>query len=97
MRISSPPTTGPCYYGVDTPTRSELIASENSVDNIRQFITADSLGFLSLKGLHAFRGAAGADGFCDACFSGNYPIPVSDEARARQLVLFEVSGQGRER
>jgi amidophosphoribosyltransferase len=97
MRISSPPTTGPCYYGVDTPTRSELIASENSVESIRQFITADSLGFLSLEGLHAFRGAAGADGFCDACFSGNYPIPVSDETRARQLVLFEVSGQGRER
>jgi amidophosphoribosyltransferase len=89
MRISSPPTIGPCYYGVDTPTRSELIASEQSVDAIRQFITADSLGFLSEEGLYAFT-SDGSQGFCDACFTGRYPVPVADELRARQLVLFEV-------
>lgn len=89
MRISSPPTIGPCYYGVDTPTRSELIASAHSVEAIREFITADSLGFLSEQGLYPFAGGAG-EGFCDACFTGRYPLPVSDEARSRQLVLFEV-------
>jgi amidophosphoribosyltransferase len=89
MRISSPPTIGPCYYGVDTPTRSELIATGHSVDAIREYITADSLAFLSEKGLYAFTGDGG-DGFCDACFTGQYPIPVSADAKARQLVLFEV-------
>jgi len=89
MRISSPPTTGPCYYGVDTPTRSELIATGNSLEAIRDFTSADSLGFLSEQGLYAFSGGDD-DGFCDACFTGRYPIPVSDDAKARQLVLFEV-------
>jgi amidophosphoribosyltransferase len=89
MRISSPPTVGPCYYGVDTPTRSELIASDHSIEAIREFTTADSLGFLSQEGLYPFTGGDG-DGFCDACFTGRYPLPVSDDARARQLVLFEV-------
>jgi amidophosphoribosyltransferase len=92
MRISSPPTTGPCFYGVDTPTRSELIASAHSVESIRDFITADSLGFLSTEGLYAFDRQSGSDGFCDACFSGNYPVPVADDAPERQLVLFEVEG-----
>ncbi len=93
MRISSPPTTGPCYYGVDTPTKSELIASEHSVESIREFITADSLGFLSRQGLYAFAHSEGGNGFCDACFTNRYPIPVSDEHPARQLVLFEVRDQ----
>ncbi len=92
MRISSPPTTGPCYYGVDTPTKTELIASSQSVESIRDFITADTLGFLSQRGLYAFRRGASDDGFCDACFSGHYPLPVLDEVKARQLVLFEVRG-----
>lgn len=89
MRISSPPTTGPCYYGVDTPTRAELIATGNSVDAIREFITADSLAFLSEEGLYAFSGGDHS-GYCDACFTGRYPVPVSDDTRTRQLVLFEV-------
>ena len=89
MRISSPPTIGPCYYGVDTPTREELIASEHSVEAIREYITADSLGFLSKEGLYPFTNGD-SEGFCDACFTGKYPLPVSDETKARQLVLFEV-------
>jgi amidophosphoribosyltransferase len=89
MRISSPPTTGPCYYGVDTPTRAELIASGHSVEAIRAFITADTLGFLGEGGLYAFS-SGDHTGFCDACFTGRYPVPISDEARSRQLVLFEV-------
>jgi amidophosphoribosyltransferase len=89
MRISSPPTIGPCYYGVDTPTREELIASAHSIESIREFITADSLGFLSQEGLFPFTNGDG-EGFCDACFTGRYPLPVTDEAKSRQLVLFEV-------
>ncbi len=89
MRISSPPTIGPCYYGVDTPTRSELIASAQSIESIREYITADTLGFLSERGLYPFAGGKG-EGFCDACFTGRYPLPGSDDIRSRQLVLFEV-------
>jgi amidophosphoribosyltransferase len=91
MRISSPPTVGPCHYGIDTPSRDELIASSQSVEQIRQFVGADSLGYLSLEGLHAAVGErATADengGLCDACFSGRYPIAVVPPARLRQLRL----------
>jgi amidophosphoribosyltransferase len=92
MRISSPPTTGPCYYGIDTPTKAELIASNHSVEEIRKFIGADSVGYLSPEGMYVFLGSEPRAGFCDACFTGRYVIPVSDEAPARQLVLFEVAG-----
>jgi amidophosphoribosyltransferase len=72
LRISCPPILSPCYYGIDTPTKLELIAAQQSVEEIRRFIGADSLGYLSLDGL---RQAVGdADGsFCSACFTGNYP------------------------
>jgi amidophosphoribosyltransferase len=90
MRISSPPTTGPCYYGVDTPNKAELIASSHTIEAMREFITADSLGFLSEEGMYAFIGDGTAQGFCDACFTGRYPIPVADDIKTRQLVLFEI-------
>ncbi|MBL9039942.1 MAG: amidophosphoribosyltransferase [Archangium sp.] len=73
LRISSPPTTWPCYYGIDTPRREELIAATQSIADIARFVTADSLGYLSLKGLRA---AAGGEAWCDACFSGKYPTPL---------------------
>ncbi|MCW5891878.1 MAG: amidophosphoribosyltransferase [bacterium] len=88
MRISSPPTTNPCYYGIDTPTRQELIASSHSLEDTRAFLGADSLAYLSLPGLFAFNGGNG-ERFCDACFTGRYPVPLSGELRARQLHLFE--------
>jgi len=88
MRISSPPTTNPCYYGIDTPTREELIASSQSLEEIRAFLGADSIAYLSQAGLYAFRGGEG-NGFCDACFTGRYPVPLVEEGRARQLHLFE--------
>ena len=88
MRISSPPTTNPCFYGIDTPTREELIASAHPVEEIRKYMGADSLAYLSHAGLFAFTGGR-ADGFCDACFTGRYPVPLGDETRARQLHLFE--------
>jgi amidophosphoribosyltransferase len=78
MRISSPPTTGPCYYGIDTPQRRELIASANSIEQIRDFIEADSLGYLSEEGM---LNAAGNGDYCTACFTGKYPI-VREEAEA---------------
>ncbi len=87
MRISSPPTTNPCYYGIDTPTRDELIASAHSVEEIGEYITADSLAYLSEAGLYAFLGGQ-RGGHCDACFTGNYPVQVEDQG-VRQLVLFD--------
>jgi amidophosphoribosyltransferase len=88
MRVSSPPTTGPCYYGIDTPLKSELIASTHAVDEIRSFIEADSLGYLSQAGLLRAVGDAPGQRHCTACFSGRYPVAVSvpDES---QLRLFE--------
>jgi len=75
LRISSPPTTWPCYYGIDTPTRQELIASSHSIDEIARYVTADSLGYLSLEGLYAALGEA-RTGFCDACFTGEYLVDL---------------------
>ncbi len=76
LRISSPPTQWPCYYGIDTPTRRELIASSHSTEEIARYVTADTLGYLSLPGmLGSVAGEAGDPvGFCHACFSGEYPI-----------------------
>jgi amidophosphoribosyltransferase len=88
MRISSPPTRNPCYYGIDTPTREELIAASQPLEEIRRYLDADSLAYLSMEGLYSFvRGSR--EGFCDACFSGDYPVPIDEEPRARQLHLFE--------
>jgi amidophosphoribosyltransferase len=87
MRISSPPTTGPCYYGVDTPKREDLIASAHSVEEIRKFIRADSLGYLSLEGLR--KAVSHGDAFCSACFDDNYPIAVNQRAGS-QANLFDI-------
>jgi amidophosphoribosyltransferase len=82
MRISSPPTTGPCYYGIDTPQRRDLIASASSIEQIRDFIEADSLGYLSEEGmLNAVRnGDDPARLYCTACFSGRYPLANDPKA-----------------
>jgi len=90
MRISSPPTTSPCYYGIDTPTRAELIASSHDVEEIRQYITADSLAYLSEEGMYAFLGGK-QPGFCDACFTGRYPVAFEEPSKQRQLVLFDAA------
>jgi amidophosphoribosyltransferase len=73
LRISSPPTAWPCYYGIDTPTRQELIASTHDDLQIATYVTADTLGYLSREGLYAALGAP-RETFCDACFSGEYLI-----------------------
>jgi len=74
MRISSPPITGPCYYGIDTPTREELIAANLELEGIRKHLGVDSLGYLSLDGM-LNSVPDGPHGFCHACFSGDYPTP----------------------
>ena len=76
VRIASPPTTWPCYYGIDTPSRQELIAASHSVEEISKYITADSLGYLTLDGLHAAVGDPERKTFCSACFSGAYLTPL---------------------
>jgi len=88
LRISAPPTIGPCHYGIDTPTREELVAHDHSVEEIRDLMGADSLGYLSLEGLRQSAAAQVKRGTCDACFSDEYPVPVDSEAGAPQLSLF---------
>lgn len=89
LRISSPPTTDPCYYGIDTPDKKELIASKYSVAEIANYIGVDSLAYLSLDGLYRAVGSEQGK-FCDACFSGSYPAgtPISITPKRQQL-LFE--------
>lgn len=94
VRISSPPILSPCFYGIDTPTRQELVASTHDVDEIRKYITADSLEYLSMDGM--FRAVYNSESgenrhFCTACFSGNYPIPFTGE-EIIQLGLFDEGG-----
>ena len=97
MRISSPPTTHSCFYGIDTPERGKLLAARHSVEEMATLIGADSLAFVTIDGLyralrHAGRDAA-APQYCDACFTGDYPIPVPDASHNdnRQLSLLSES------
>ncbi len=85
LRISSPPTQWPCFYGIDTPTRRELIASSHSVEEIARYVTADSLGYLSLEGMLGALGSA--DSFCHACFSGKYEIPFTPSNRKQMRLV----------
>lgn len=82
MRIASPPITDPCFYGVDTPERSQLMAAQMSVEEIARHLDVDSLAFISMDGLYRAMGLPGRDSqcpaFCDACFTGDYPIRLID-------------------
>jgi len=78
FRVSSPPIEFPCFYGIDTPSRGELIASSHSAQEIAEFLGVDTLAYLSIEGLR--RCVATPDDFCYACFDGSYPVPVRDEA-----------------
>lgn len=89
VRVSSPPIRHPCFYGMDFPTRKELIAAWNTEEEIRGFLQVDSLRYLSLEGLLQCAPDQ-ASGFCTACFSGDYPVPIPpDEGRA----LLEETGE----
>ena len=76
LRISCPPTVSPCFYGVDTPTKRELIAANNNVEGIRRFVEADTLGYLSLASLRAAVGDSERHEYCYACYTGNYPTEL---------------------
>lgn len=92
LRISSPPTTDPCFYGIDTPKRSELIASKLSVKEINKKITSDSLGYLSIEGMRkAVHSVSLSEPckYCEACFTGNYPVGYPENRRSDQLELFK--------
>jgi len=86
LRIASPPNKHPCFYGVDTPTRAELIASSHTIEEIRKYIRADSLGYLSIKGM--LKAVKAPQDFCTACFDGNYPIKFDGQS-SEQLHLID--------
>ena len=94
VRISSPPTAWPCRYGIDTPNRGELIAANQPLDEIRRFIGADSLAYLSLEGM--LKSVSGPpESYCTACWTGRYRVPMSGED-ARQQLLFPIRAEGGE-
>ena len=78
MRISSPPTISPCFYGVDTPSKKHLIAANKTIEEIRVYIGADSLAYLSLEGLKKACGEGEATSYCSACYTGHYPTSLID-------------------
>jgi amidophosphoribosyltransferase len=98
FRVCAPPTIGPCYYGVDTPTYEELVANTKTMDQLKAYICADSLAYLSESGLYAFLKGENP-GFCDACFTGRYPVAAAEHAERRQMKLFQATelarGNGR--
>lgn len=90
MRISCPPTVSPCFYGVDTPRRSELIAATHSVDEIRRYIGADSLGYLSLEGLLSAVGPTRTS-YCTSCYTGEYPVAFPQNEKAYLQLALKLS------
>ncbi len=88
LRISCPPTISPCFYGVDTPSRSELIAATHTIEEIRKYVEADSVAYLSIEGLRAAVGPEQAGSYCTSCYTGVYPLPFPRDERAYlQLAL----------
>ena len=90
VRISSPPTSFPCYYGIDTPLRRDLIAATHNLEEINTYLTSDTLGYLTIDGLRACIPGDGR-GYCDSCFSGDYPVPLDMQVSEEQLPLFRGS------
>jgi amidophosphoribosyltransferase len=90
VRISSPPSVGPCHYGIDTPDQEQLVAHGRTPEEVGRMIGADSIGYLSLEGLRQLSRTHLKRGFCDACFSLEYPVPVQEDDEAPQLSLFHM-------
>ena len=99
MRISSPPTTHSCFYGIDTPERDKLLASHHNVAEMAKFIGVDSLAFVSIDGLYRAMGEPARDAakprFCDACFTGDYPVALTDQGGGREHYALSVLAEGR--
>ncbi|HEX9375682.1 MAG TPA: amidophosphoribosyltransferase [Actinomycetota bacterium] len=91
LRITSPPIRWPCFYGIDMSTRKELVASDLSVDEVREFVGADSLAYLDLEDLVEATGSDAAQ-FCRACFDGEYPIPIPDQTPTKLLLEQPAAG-----
>lgn len=96
LRVASPPIRHPCYYGIDFPSRDELVANGRTIDQIRDYLGVDSLAYLSLEGMLAAARTADTD-FCHACFTGDYPIPIDpgfqkDAFERHQLRFFDATG-----
>jgi amidophosphoribosyltransferase len=91
MRISCPPFKNPCFFGTDIDSRENLIACKMSVDEIAKEIGADSLGYLSIEGVNSLTESVGG-GFCDACFSGDYPVEVPKEM-PKDKFEFKIGGK----
>ncbi len=89
VRISAPPTAWPCFYGIDTPTREELSAAKKTIEEIKNYIGADSLGYLSHDALYWFEKRSPKEWFCDACFTGNYPVDLTDYPKIMEEVKKE--------
>jgi amidophosphoribosyltransferase len=78
LRISAPPTTHPCFYGIDTPTRSELVAASHTIEEIGRYVTCDSIAYLSHEGMmSAVSTEPSGAGYCSACFTGKYAVPLA--------------------
>ena len=96
MRISAPPFLNPCYYGTDIDSRDNLIACHHTVEEICSIIGADSLGYLPAEDLPYLLGGAGCEGFCDACFTNNYPTMIPTNS-AKSRFEYKISeGRGRD-
>ncbi len=93
LRIASPPMTGPCHYGIDTPERTDLLAHRMDLQRMRQFLDADSLAYLDMDDVLEAMGGEGPR-FCDACFTGDYPVEPQQRRRDVQVPLFRGSSEG---
>ena len=93
LRVASPPMTGPCFYGIDTPDREDLLAHRFDLPRIRRFLDVESIAYLSVDALREAVGGE-ANRFCDACFTGNYPVLPAVRPPSPQVPLFGSPSQG---
>ncbi|WP_108977536.1 amidophosphoribosyltransferase [Leptospira ryugenii] len=91
FRVSAPPTVSPCYYGIDIPTHKELIAATHSIEEIRKYLRVDTLAYLTLDGMHDAVAGHKGGGFCDACFTSNYPVEFQNHVGNQKSLFTEYS------
>lgn len=89
MRVSAPPTISPCYYGIDIPTHKELIAATHTIEEIKKYLRVDSITYLTVESMHHSVRKHRGGGFCDACFTANYPVEFQEKEQGNQKSLFQ--------